>query len=181
MTTGEPMIDENQRRKEFAQILAFVAAAFPSAVHIDAATILVYYRTLNAVPLELLRRVAETILTRTPAFEFFPAAPTWLEIAGQVSAADRQENTTKMLNAKREDYHCSVCQDTGWEYLTRQVGERTATTVRPCECRKTNPVYQAKQPPKKFLPASTRRTRDVESQEDATALQRLRYGGGDDD
>ena len=170
---------EDDRRKEFGQVIAFVAAAFPSAVHIDAATILVYYRTLNAVPMELLRRVAERILTRTPAFEHFPAAPAWLEIAGQLSAADRQENTTKMLIAKHEDYHCSTCHDTGWEYLTRQVGDRTATSARVCACRATNPVYQAKQPPAKFLPKPTRRRRD-ESQEDTTALQRLRYGGNDD-
>lgn len=177
----EPASAEDQRRKEFGQIIAFVAAAFPSAVNIDGATLVAYYRTLNGVPLELLRRVAESILTRTPAFEHFPAAPAWLEIAGQLAAADRQVSTTKMLMAKHENYHCSTCQDTGWEYLTRQIGDRTSTSVRPCDCRKTNPVYQAKLPPPKFLPKPTRRRRDAENEESSTALQRLRYGGGDDD
>jgi hypothetical protein len=150
---------EKDHREAFGRLLAFVAAFFPSAAHIDAATIAAYYRVLRGVPLPVLQRVGQAIVEREPPYEHFPAAPVWLSLANEIAGGDDASRTKLLTDGRQAPYHCETCQDTGWQIRQGDTGRSYATA---CACRATNPRYQASRGPQRYRVPAARDTKKLQ-------------------
>lgn len=154
---------DKERREAFGRIVAFVAAGFPSAVNIDAATIATYYRMLDGVPLDIIKAVGERIL-ESEEFDHFPPCPRWLKMAHQIAAEKQQWQHQRLLQSGVDrgfgpEFYCSNCDDSGWKVFSKETREHVTDWqqilalghagryVEACECRPDNPVYKKNHPP----------------------------------
>jgi uncharacterized membrane protein len=120
--------------ERFFDALAFLAVT--TQYQIDEITMRGYRTALDGIPVAFIERACAE-LAREPR-RWFPMAADIRERAEKIARAGR---TTLALppGATSTGYACVDCKDTGWKYVDNRA-------VTECECRPTNPNYQAAHP-----------------------------------
>jgi hypothetical protein len=130
MRTQKPKTESEQ----FFDALALLAIS--TQYEMDELTMRAYRIALEGVPLEFVEKACEE-LAREP-LSWFPKAGD-IRARAEKIAARRQPAKALPSGATSTGYACVECKDTGWKYVGHNA-------VVECECRPTNPNYQATHP-----------------------------------
>lgn len=124
------------RQDQKAFDAAFNRLAKAGLIHdVDTAAKAIYFDSLADLPVWAVER-AEVQLRRHPV-KFFTSA-VWHETAAEILRDQRRRDNMALATKRLQPEHCSRCKDTGM-----RPSDADPDRVTHCECRDTNPNYQA--------------------------------------